>query len=121
MGSINGISEGSSPTISSDVPPGYIKKGEQVYNQARGEPVINDNPRAEVKILHQQLAQAQEKHAALNSQINNLWELVQKQQGEFDSKILKFQTREKEQDQANMERQKVWEEERKREQAKWEA
>ena len=47
--------------------------------------------------------------------------MVQKQQGEFDSKILKFQTREKEQDQANMERQKVWEEERKKEQAKWEA
>ena len=39
--------------------------------------------------------------------------MVQKQQGEFDSKILKFQTREKEQDQANVERQKVWEEERK--------
>ena len=97
------------------------KRGEQVYNQASGEPVINDDPRAEVKILHRQLAQAQEKQAALNSQINKLWELVQKQQGEFDSQILKFQTREKEQYQANMETQKVWEEERKREQAKWEA
>ena len=94
---------------------------EQVYNLASREPVINDDPRAEIKILHQQLAQAQEKQAALDSQISNLWELVQKQQGEFDSKILKFQTREKEQDQANMERQKVWEKERKREQAKWEA
>ena len=97
------------------------KRGEQVYNQASGEPVINDDPRAEVKILHQQLAQAQEKQAALNSQINKLWELVQKQKGEFDSQILKFWTREKEQYQANMETQKVWEEERKREQAKWEA
>ena len=86
---------------------------EQVYNPDSGEPVI--------KILHQQLVQAQEKQAALNSQINKLWELVQKQQGEFDSQILKFQTREKAQYQANMERQKVWEEERKREQAKWEA
>ena len=94
---------------------------EQVYNPASGEPVINNDPRVEIKILHQQLAQAQEKQAALDSQISNLWELVQKQQGEFDSKILKFQTREKEQDQANMERQKVWEEERKGEQAKWEA
>ena len=94
---------------------------EQVYNPVSGEPVINDDPRTEIKILHQQVAQAQEKQAALDSQISNLWELVQKQQGEFDSKILKFQTREKEQDQANMERQKVWEEERKGEQAKWEA
>ena len=94
---------------------------EQVYNPDSGEPVINDDPRAEIKILHQQLVQAQEKHAALNSQINKLWELVLKQQREFDSQILKFQTREKAQYQANMERQKVWEEERKREQAKWEA
>ena len=96
-------------------------RGEQVYSPANGEPVINDDPRAEIKILHQQLVQAQEKQAALNSQINKLWELVQKQQGEFDSQILKFQTREKEQYQANMERQKVWKEERKKEQAKWEA
>ena len=96
-------------------------RGQQVYNLASGEPIINDDPRADIKILHQQLAQEQEKQAALDSQISNLWKLVQKQQGEFDSKILKFQTREKEQDQANMERQKVWEEERKREQAKWEA
>ena len=88
-------------------------QGEQVYNLASGEPVINNDPRAEIRILHQQLAQAQEKQAALDSQINNLWELVQKQQVELDSKILKFQTREKEQYQANMERQKVWEEERK--------
>ena len=94
---------------------------EQVYNPASGEPVINDDPRAEIKILHQQLAQAQEKQATLDSQVSNLWELVQKQQREFDSKILKFQTREKEQYQANIERQKVWEEERKREQAKWNA
>ena len=36
-------------------------------------------------------------------------------------KSWKFQTREKEQYQANIERQKVWEEERKREQAKWNA
>ena len=94
---------------------------EQVYKPASGKPVINDDPKAEIKILHQQLAQAQEKQAALDSQISNLWELVQKQQEEFDSEILKFQTREKEQDQANMERQKVWEEEREREQAKLEA
>ena len=94
-------------------------RGEQVYNPASGEPVINDDPKAEIKILHQQLVQAQEKQAALNSQINQLWELVQKQQGEFDSRILKFQARQKEQYQANMERQKMWEEERKREQAKW--
>ena len=59
---------------------------------------------SEVKILHQQVAQAQEKQAALDSQINNLRELVQKQKGEFNSKILKFQTRENEQDQANIER-----------------
>ena len=94
---------------------------EQVYKPASGKPVINDDPKAEIKIPHQQLAQAQEKQAILDSQISNLWGLVKKQQEEFDSKILKFQTREKEQDQANMERQKVWEEERKREQAKWEA
>ena len=92
---------------------------EQVYSPASGEPVVD--PRAEIKILHQQLVQAQEKQAVLNSQINKLFELVQKQQGEFDSRIRKFQAREKEQYQANMERQKVWEEERKREQAKWEA
>ena len=96
-------------------------RGDQVYNPASRESVINDDPRAEVKILKQQLAQAQKKQAALDSQINNLWELVQKQKGEFESKILKFQTREKEQYQANMERQTVWEEERKREQAKWKA
>ena len=96
-------------------------RADQVYNPASGEPIINDDPRAEVKILQQQLAQAQKKQAALDSQINNLWELVQKQKGEFESKILKFRTREKEQDQANMERQKVWEEERKREQTKWES
>ena len=88
-------------------------RGQQVYKPASGKPVINDDPKAEIKILHQQLAQAQEKQAALDSQISNLWELVQKQQEEFDSKILKFQTREKEQDQAIMERQKVWEEKRK--------
>ena len=116
-----GFLRGPPPQFPLMYPQVISKRGEQVYNQARGEPVINDDPRAEVKILHQQLAQAQEKQAALNSKISNLWELVQKQQGEFDSKILKFQTREKEQDQANMERQKVWEEERKKEQAKWEA
>ena len=98
-----------------------IPRREQVYNPASGEPVINDDPRAEIKILHQQMAQAQEKQAALDSRISNLWELVQKQQGEFDSKILKFQIREKEQHQANMERQKLWEEERKGERAKWES
>ena len=96
-------------------------RGKQVYSPASGEPVINDDPRAEIKILHQQLAQAQEKQAVLDTQVNNLCKLVQKQQGEFDSKILKFQTREKKQYQANIERQKVWEEERKREQAKWNA
>ena len=51
---------------------------EQVYNPARREPIINDDPRAEIKILHQQLTQVQEKQAALDSQISNLWELVQK-------------------------------------------
>ena len=51
-------------------------RGEQVYNPASGAPVINDGPRAEIKILHQQLVQAQEKQTALNSQINKLWELV---------------------------------------------
>ena len=55
---------------------------EQVYNPASGEHIINDDPRAEIKILHQQLAQAQEKQAALDSQISNLRELVQKQKGE---------------------------------------
>ena len=48
-------------------------RGEQVYYPASGEPIINDDPRAEIKILHQQLVQAQEKQAALNSQINKLW------------------------------------------------
>ena len=99
----------------------FIPMKEQVYSPASGEPVIDDDPRAEIKILHQQLVQAQEKQVALNSHINKLWELVQKQQGEFDARILKFQAREKKQYQANLERQKVWEEERKRGQAKWEA
>ena len=51
-------------------------RGEQVYKPASGKPVINDDPKAEIKILHQQLAQAQEKQAALDSQISNLWGLV---------------------------------------------
>ena len=52
-------------------------------------------------------------------------ELVQKQRGKFDAQILQYQTREKEQEeasyQANLDRQKLWEEETKREQVKWEA
>ena len=47
-------------------------RGEEVYNPASGKPVINDDPKAEIKMLHQQLVQAQEKQAALNSQINQL-------------------------------------------------
>ena len=94
---------------------------EQVYNPASGEPDINDDPKAEIKILNQQLAKAKEKQAELDSQISNLWGLVQKQQEEFDSIILKFQTKEKEQHQANIERQKMWEEKRKMEEAKWKA
>ena len=47
-------------------------------------------------------------------------ELVQKQRGEFDAQILQYQTREKEQEeasyQANLDRQRLWEEETKREQ-----
>ena len=121
MGSINGISKVPPPRFPLRYSQVIPIRGQQVYKPASGKPAINDDPKAEIKILHQQLAQAQEKQAALDSQISNLWELVQKQQEEFDSKILKFQTREKEQDQAIMERQKVWEEERKREQAKWEA
>ena len=106
--------QGSSPTIPLRYGQVIPIRGEQVYNPASGEPVINDDPRAEIKILHQQLAQTQEKQVTLDSQVSNLWELVQKQQREFDSKILKFQTREKEQYQANIERQKVWEEEKKK-------
>ena len=116
-------------------------------------PIDHDDPKAEIEALQQQLAQAQEvlakstktlqKWAAQDSQINNLRELVQKQQGEFDAQILQYQTREKEQEKSSyqasidmqklweqerqkeqaewVERQKVWEEERKREQAKWKA
>ena len=112
-----------------------------------------DDPKAEIEALQQQLAQAQEalakstktlqKHAAQDSQINNLRELVQKQQGEFNAQILQYQAREKEQEEASyqagldrqklweqerqkekaewVERQRVWEQERKRQQAKWEA
>ena len=116
-----GFPRGPPPRFPLRYPQAIPIRGKQVYNPASREPVISDDPRAEIKILHQQLVQAQEKQAALNSQINKLWELVQKQQGEFDSQILKFQTRKKEQYQANMERQKVWEEERKKEQVKWEA
>ena len=94
---------------------------EQVYSPANRECVIKDDPKAEVKTLYHQLAQAWEKQAAQDSQINNLRELAQKQQGEFHSEILKFQTREKELSQTNIERQKEWEEERKREQAEWKA
>ena len=116
-------------------------------------PIDPDDPKAEIEALQQQLAQAQEalakstktlqKWAAQDSQINNLRELVQKQQGEFNAQILQYQAREKEQEEAIyqagldkqklwekerqkekaewVERQRVWEQERKREQAKWEA
>ena len=47
-------------------------RGEQVYSPASGRPVINDDSRTEMKILHQQLAQAHEKQVALDSQINKL-------------------------------------------------
>ena len=50
-------------------------------------------------------------------------ELVQKQQGEFDAQIRHYQTREKEQEkasyQASLDRQKLWEQERQKEQAEW--
>ena len=120
-GPLMGFSRGSPPRFPVRYSQVIPLRREQVCSPASGKPIINDDPRAEVKILHQQLAQAQEKQLALDSQVNKLRELVQKQKGEFDSKILKFQTREKEQYQANMERQTVWEEERKREQAKWKA
>ena len=73
--------------------------------------------RLKLKYFHQQLAQAQEKQAALDSQISNLWELVQKQQEEFDSKILKFQTRDKELDQA---REWGWAKELEKKKREWE-
>ena len=96
-------------------------------------PVNPDDPKAEIEALQQQLAQAQEalakstktlqKRAAQDSQINNLRELVQKQQGEFDAQIQQYQTREKEQEkasyQASLDRQKLWEQERQKEQAEW--
>ena len=96
-------------------------------------PVNPDDPKAEIEALRQQLAQAQEalakstktlqKRAAQDSQINNLRELVQKQQGEFDAQIQQYQTREKEQEkasyQASLDRQKLWEQERQKEQAEW--
>ena len=96
-------------------------------------PVNPDDPKAEIEALQQQLAQAQEalaksaktlqKRAAQDSQINNLRELVQKQQGEFDAQIRQYQTREKEQEkasyQASLDRQQLWEQERQKEQAEW--
>ena len=69
-------------------------------------PIYPDDSKAEIEALRQQLAQAQEalakstktlqKWAAQESQINNLQELVQKQQREFDAQILQYQTRDKE-------------------------
>ena len=69
-------------------------------------PIYPDDSKAEIEALRQQLAQAQEalakstktlqKRAAQDSQINNLRELVQKQQGEFDAQILQYQARDKE-------------------------
>ena len=87
-GPLMGFSRGPPPRFPVRYSQVIPKRGEQVYNQASGEPVINDGSRAEIKILHQQLAQAHEKQVALDSQINKLWELVQKQQGEFESKII---------------------------------
>ena len=65
-----------------------------------------DNPRVEIEALHQQLSQTQatlaksvqvlQKCTAQDIQIKNLRELVEKQQGQFDSKILELQTTEKE-------------------------
>ena len=69
-------------------------------------PVDPDDPRAEIEILHQQLAQAQaalaksnqalQKHTAHENQIKNLRELVKKQKERFDSEFCDLQAKEKE-------------------------
>ena len=90
-----------------------------------GSPSTGDN-NAEIEVLHQHLAQAQEalaksnqalqQRTAQDSQINKLRELVHKQQGDYESAIKGFQEREqrweREQYEAAIERQKDWEEER---------
>ena len=88
-----------------------------------------DDPRAEIEALRQQLAQAQaalaesakalQKRTAQDIQVNKLRELVKKQRGHFDSKILELQTKEKEQSQTHLDKQKAWEEERRKEKAEW--
>ena len=97
------------------------------------EPINPHDPRVEIETLHQQLSQTRatlaksvqvlQKRTAQDIQIKNLRELVEKQQGQFDSKILELQTiekeREKEQYQASVEKEKAWEQKRKKEQAEW--
>ena len=69
-------------------------------------PMGPDDPRAEIEILRQQLAQAQaalaksnqalQKCTAHESQIKNLRELVKKQKECFDSEFRDLQAKEKE-------------------------
>ena len=91
------------------------------------EPINPHDPRVEIETLRQQLSQTRatlaksvqvlQKCTAQDIQIKNLRELVEKQQGQFDSKILELQTiekeREKEQYQASVEKEKAWEQKRK--------
>ena len=81
------------------------------------------NPHAEIKALQQQLVVAFQQGAMQDSEIDRLKGLVQKQQGEINSITQSFQKREiefkREQKQNNIERQRVWEQERKKEQVNW--
>ena len=79
---------------------------ENLDDSNNANPIYRDDLKTEIEALQQQLSQAQEalakstktlqKWAAQDSQINNLQELVQKQQREFDAQILQYQTRDKE-------------------------
>ena len=87
----------------------------------------------EIETLRKQLAQAHkalsesaqtlQRKAAQESQINTLRELVHKQQGDYDLAMKEFREWEKvwerEQQQANLERQRVWEKERQKEFQDW--
>ena len=86
-------------------------EGDEGENPGNGnpnnvEPINPDDPRVEIETLHQQLSQTRatlaksvqvlQKRTAQDIQIKNLRELMEKQQGQFDSKTLELQTIEKE-------------------------
>ena len=93
----------------------------------------HDDIETEIETLRKQLAQAHkalsesaqtlQRKAAQESQINTLRELVHKQQGDYDLAMKEFREWEKvwerEQQQANLERQRVWEKERQKEFQDW--